>query len=278
LQDKLLDQFVAPHIRRQLGTGQPGNPRINRISFAYCEDPQHPEQTRLFVRLTGSFDHQRVLSVLSREIPEAMVHKPSGHRTPIAIVQGKTPLACALIGNTDVVLAGTAGPRGGGDAPLNSVLRIRAGSGKSLVKARSAELGLAPPRAIGLLIGRVPETLAKKNIAQNEWAILPNQVTAYLAPDPPSNFSKFLLSFVLRMKEPGQDQELLTTLAQFKSDGIDKLVKAYPQIPSLGQSLREIVDGLKIDAEQGVVSGDLRFSTSTMNTLGDLLKQILKRG
>jgi hypothetical protein len=131
-------------------------------------------------------------------------------------------------------------------------------------------------------MGRIPATLGKESWVQTLFPVLPQQFMFYLAPmgpvvsvTPPD----FQLSWQLRMKEPGQDREFVSSVARLKREGVDMLLKAFPQIanPDVGKQFRDTLEGIKIDADQGVVSGDVRITGSIVQTLGVLVKQVLAR-
>jgi hypothetical protein len=126
-------------------------------------------------------------------------------------------------------------------------------------------------------MGRIPGTLAKQAAVQTLFPVLPNQATVYLAPVPNVTPPDFQLSWELRMKEPGQDREFVASVARLKREGVDRLVKAYPQIRMLNLSglFQNCLEGIQIDADQGVVSGEVRITKSTVPALAVLLKQVM---
>jgi hypothetical protein len=145
-----------------------GNIRIERLSFAYVETGKEPD--RVYLRLTGKADHKRVAQAIKALTPgealEINETKDAKGTTITTIHSGRgghSPIV-ALIGDTDLVVAGPTGGRRGGDVVdpkpyLEPLLAVRAGKADGVLKGDLKERLTAGVKAYGVLAGAVPKEM-----------------------------------------------------------------------------------------------------------------------
>jgi hypothetical protein len=144
-----------------------GNARIDRISFAYSSKDKQKGKDRLFIRISGLGDHQRIVAALKAATKGTSAWKEDKDALgiPITTVQERNSPAVAFIGDTDLVIGSYTSGFGGGDATnqlevIEHLFAIRAGKKESVLKGALLEgQPQLSPRTVGLLLGELPQEL-----------------------------------------------------------------------------------------------------------------------
>jgi hypothetical protein len=150
--------------------------QIDRVTFAFTADKKQRARSRFFIRATGSISHQRLAGWLRQEWPGAVVTQEKGPRgEAITLVASSQPVgpAFALVGTTDLLMAGYHGDAQKHLEVVREALELRAGHGITLP---------------AILYGGPPDQ-AMKAIPDNAWA--------FLAGQPPNDFQRLPLFTVL---------------------------------------------------------------------------------
>jgi hypothetical protein len=139
-----------------------GNARIERIGFAYATDGKEKGQDRVYIRITGKVDHQRIVAALKAATTNEGTkwqESKDANGTPIATIHfpgGGS--AVAFIGDTDLLLGFHVNGSVGGLEVVQQLLAVRAGKDKSVLEgALQDRLPKLAPAAVGLLVGDLPE-------------------------------------------------------------------------------------------------------------------------
>jgi hypothetical protein len=156
-----------------------GNIRIDRFVFGYAPDPQQGKG-RVFIRVSGAVHHKWLLDYIRKSLPPGMnVKDDLGTKAePVSMIDfGGNGPAIALVGNTDVIVAGYAAPQGNHREALEEVIKMRAGKKASILKgALAAELEKVSPQAVGLLLGDVPAEIRQPLLVGGPFTTLPQRV------------------------------------------------------------------------------------------------------
>jgi tRNA A-37 threonylcarbamoyl transferase component Bud32 len=141
---------------------------LDRHAIAYVENRQHPDQSRSFVRLSGSIKRNRLVDFFRQEFPGVTIEQMESKGEQITLIydaksdKGILGGAVALIGTTDVLIGGYFGPSKNHLEVLRQSLERRAGQGASLCVAQAKALQEIPDNVWGLAIGE-PPPFFKKN-------------------------------------------------------------------------------------------------------------------
>jgi hypothetical protein len=141
-----------------------GNFRLDRISFAVVPDADD-RKTRQYVRMTGLVSHKHLAAYFRKMGGRTKVEAlEGGTGPPLTLIEpGSGGALMALVGDTDILLAGHMGPTLGEDRAglrriMQEALLARAGKKASAVKGPlAARLASSPAQATALLLADLPE-------------------------------------------------------------------------------------------------------------------------
>lgn len=141
--------------------------RIDRVAIAYTVDRQDPDQSRYFNRFTGSIKHNRLVDFFRQEWPGATIEQSESKGVPITVIYDSQPggnlgTGVALIGTTDLILAGYGGRAKKHVEVVRESLDLREGRGVRLPVAHAKDLEAIPASAWVFGIGETPEFLKKQ--------------------------------------------------------------------------------------------------------------------
>src|SRR5262249_20902147 len=136
----------------------------DRLSFAYTANHKDAQLSRIYIRLTGKLDHQRMIDAYKDLMPGVTVkeHKTfRGQRLTTIEQPNNDPPAMALVGDTDLLMCGFEGNRAGNHMDLlTEMLTVRSGKSKSVLTGPlSATLDRLSPQANGIFAGELPQDL-----------------------------------------------------------------------------------------------------------------------
>ena len=134
-----------------------GNVRIERIAFAYVDGPKGLGLGKFHIRFTGKANHAWLLEGLKDLNVQTKTEKGPRGETITTLSKPNQDLAIALIGDTDLVLAGYQKDAADHQELIVKMLDIRAGKAQHAGEGSlKMELAKVPAKACGLLVGRVP--------------------------------------------------------------------------------------------------------------------------
>jgi hypothetical protein len=235
-----------------------GNVRIDRVSFAYAEVPQNTNQSRIYIRFSGKVDHRR-LSKYLQDDHGLKVQEKKGQRGENITIMEKSPPAWAIVGDTDLILAGYPNQHQGKDHEvLEEALALYAGKGLAATNGLlKGELQKISPKAAALLVGELPPEL-RKGFAQGAQPFLasPRRVTC----DITRGQNRLDLRFAGVFDTPADAQTFTAHVLKLKNDGI-KLVKELPEQVAPKEkkdSLLKVLDS--ITATANAVNGNAQVA------------------
>lgn len=145
--------------------------QVDRLAAAYKTSRQPTERSFEFIRFTGNIAHSRLVDFFRREWSDLTIEQTQAKGEPITLIYDSTPrskfgTSLALIGNTDLILAGHHHGRGEGHLEgLRQCLELRAGRGISLSMAQAKTLEEFPVDATSLWAGEIPAYLKRQGPA-----------------------------------------------------------------------------------------------------------------
>jgi hypothetical protein len=172
-----LGKYVPPEAKTHLYevADKFGNVRINRIAFASTQDPQAKTEARFYLRVTGKWDRERVLSAIREKHADVKLEQPEGGRGRVTLVHfpaTERGPGLAIVGSTDLLVGvfERRGPRVDNEEIVTQMLLIRAGREKSVLEGSLAkDLKVVVARSGGFVVGRLPPDL-RANLTQGKGA------------------------------------------------------------------------------------------------------------
>jgi hypothetical protein len=208
-----------------------GNIRLQRISFG-CSPAAPPEHgPRLFLRLTGLADHNRLKEYLQKEKRVTVVREEKGlNGEPVALLSSENGPVFVLVGDTDLILAIGEDP-GKSLKAAEQVLEVRAGKQANLLHGPwAAVLNEIPDDACGLLIGEPPESMPEEGGAVD--GPLPRRMVGHLIVH-----ESIDIHFAAVMRNAADVQAFTENLVSLRDRNIASL-KGLSQRPATGVLIR----------------------------------------
>lgn len=135
-----------------------GNVRLDRVTMGYA--PAADNQARIMIRFTGRANHQNLARFLSRTVADGeVVEEKAKDGTPISAIPTKSPPALAVVGDTDLVMAGYENNQGDHLAVVRHILGVRAGAANATSGPLTKSLAMLPADARAVLVGQIPPKL-----------------------------------------------------------------------------------------------------------------------
>jgi hypothetical protein len=166
-----------------------GNVRLDRLAVGFAPEPGASGNGRVFMRATGRMDHKRLAAYLREKlVRDAVFAEKTGLRGEAitTLAPRDYPPALALVGTSDLILAGYASAEVNSATLLEEVLAVRDGGRPSLL---TGPLGKAlrdvPADAVGLVRGGLPREMVTP-IARSPVGVAPDQVAIDLLSASPS--------------------------------------------------------------------------------------------
>jgi hypothetical protein len=227
-----------------------GNVRIDRIAFAFVEDPAKQRMGEIYVRFTGKANPAWLLEGFKElNMPTKSSQGPKGESITTLLKPNQAP-ALALIGDTDLVLAGFENNQANHEDLITKVLELRAGKLQNAgAGALKTELAKIPEKACGLVVGRVPGA-----VADGAPFPMPVMVNGHMLR------VRNALDFKLAGSMANNDdaEKLVATVSQFRTQGINGLKQlqgAPVPIPGLQiGSMIEMLESMQIEAQGNVAN------------------------
>jgi hypothetical protein len=247
--------------------------KIDRLTFAYAADRQRPERSRIFIRATGAINHQRLAAWLGQEWPGATLIEEKGpHGEPITLVGSSRSVApaFALVGNTDLVLAGYQVLSGKHLEVVREALEMRAGHGVALPAALHGPYAQdwkeIPANAWVFAMGQPPEAFQ----SLPPFAVLPKSVAASV-----SGTRSVAFRFQGTFATGAEADAFVANLGRLRQKGIDflrgPLVRNSPQAAAL---LLKTLDGLEATADGNKAQARLQVSEEALNAVTEILRDL----
>lgn len=260
------------------GIDKLGNIRLDRISFAHVTDASDKQKNRMFVRVTGLGSHRALLNMIQPLVLIGGVkldeRKGAKGEAITVLDMGNSGGAIAIVGDTDVLIAGYEG-NGQGIDVINQALDVRAGKKDSIVKGSFADaLKDVPAGANGLLMGDLPDEVRNELTgAGSPFKAVPKTISAVLT-----------RGKVLEIKAEGvmASADDATTLAdnivKLKTMGLAMIGKIPPKVgvtPSQAKLLRQAIESVTAKADKDSVKANVRIPAKAMEAFSNLVVKYL---
>jgi hypothetical protein len=156
--------------------------RVDRIVGAVAEERDHPDRLRVFVRVTGLINHQRLVDWFRTEYAFASIQEMdsqklggrSGESITVAISSRPDFPAAAVVNDTDVIFAADTGKAAGSAEAINQVLRVRS-EGRSGPMPQFHDLwSRIMPQTWAVMMGQVPTPLRQQLTSGLQFPTLPD--------------------------------------------------------------------------------------------------------
>jgi hypothetical protein len=275
----LLDAFIPPRAREEMykAAEDLGNLHIDRASMAFSQDPNQRENSRIYVRMTGRGDRKRLVEFIKKNMPNHTIkeEKSATGELITLISSEKEAPAFAVIGDTEVLMAGYEGNQAKHLEVLQEMLEIRAGKKKGLVAGPlSDELTTIPGTTSGLIMGELPEDMRKDLARGSPFKVFPASGAMYVVKGKDLAFR-----FRGNLASPGDAKSFCASVAQLKQMGIDGLKNLPANFkikPKTVETLTKTIEGIKAEPKEATVSGGLDVSTPALEALNELVEMSLK--
>jgi hypothetical protein len=157
----LFDRLLRPDGKEALFdfAEQVGNCRLDRMAFGVSMGPNPKDgPERVYVRLTGLADHQRLVAYLKAVNPGIRVEARKEAEGPVTVLShaNRSP-AFVVIGDRELLIAGPADNAAAPGVAVDAVLDTRAGRRKGLPAGPLAgRLKQVSPACFALVVGDLP--------------------------------------------------------------------------------------------------------------------------
>jgi hypothetical protein len=247
-----------------------GNVEIRRVTFAFQDGDVG--KNRIFVRLTGRCNPAWVHQAIQGAGAQTKTHKDQAGTNIIVInadQAGGGP-AFAIVGDRDFVVAGFDDARPGNhEALLREALTIRdKKQGAAPSVALKATLAKVPARAVGYLVGDLPEEFRKG--AARKLSAMPKGIVAYLDPtylDPAATGLDFVLKGT--MEDEAQAKAFIQTASKLRMDALKSLENASPPpIPGVNlDDFKNMFNSLQLEAKGAEIDVRMLIPSTGLNTM-----------
>jgi hypothetical protein len=139
-----------------------GNIRLDRVAVAVEMDAKRPEPHRIYVRFTGAANRKWLAAFFRQHFPEETTEQ-GPQAEPVTILSNpKDAPAFALVGDTDLVVAGYEKDRAKHRDVVEQLLQVRAqGKGGLRTGPLGGTLKDVPPQASALLAAELSDGMQK---------------------------------------------------------------------------------------------------------------------
>ncbi|MFL5340639.1 MAG: protein kinase domain-containing protein [Gemmataceae bacterium] len=276
----LLDKLAPPPARAAFDHDNFAGTRLDRVSFALVENASKRGETRMYVRLSGQFNRTRMTRFLLERIKDATAKPGAGvGQDNVTLISSPTdPPAIALVGETDVLLAGYPNDGKNNRDPqlIQQALELRlyAEGAPPWVKPNltagsyEKELNSLPGKSFAVVMGDLPETLRKAALGDGKSPMrsLPRFVSLTAAREPSS------LRFESRLPGPKEATMFAEDLDKQLVEGSASL-KKLPQ-EALAAGLAQGLGAAKLVASGNKVTIDLNLPEDALGALVAAVKML----
>jgi hypothetical protein len=279
---EFLLKFMPPQAQEELfGVAEKlGNVRIDRFAVGYAPPSKEEKEGRIFFRITGKGDQKRLVELLKQTNPGMTTKELKGFRGPhVVLLQSQARFGMpgmAVVGNTDLLVAGVENPRDNSTQLVEQMLAVRAGKEKNVLSSPLEKLlKKTSTRATAIVAGELTNEM---------------RFSFMHGPEAFRAFPKTLLGELLRTKDGLQArfQGTLETAAESKQfvDDVARLKKltkeglkkfsqnvppGFPVPPKTFEHLDKMLDSIKAQAKGESVSVH-------MSVPADLFKAMINFG
>jgi hypothetical protein len=262
-----------------------GNARIDRFSMAMAPNPAGAggdgrPNARIYARITGKVDHRRLVSLLSDEAKLNIVRQERGRGQEMitTLSKGERPPVFAVIGDSELLVAGYMNDQGDHMGVLREMLEVRAGKQRSVLAGPlAARLKKANPQTFILMAGDISKDLGlgpfRAPGVEGEVALpkaLVMEVTRKAA--------GLDLGVEAVMENETDAQRLADAAQKTLREGIEDIkreVKRKPDVPKEAVDLVvKVLESVKTTAKGSSLNISVHISNDVMKAVPDLLSKL----
>jgi len=253
-----------------------GNIRIDGFAFGYVLDPQ-PRQGRIYMRITGAGDHERLVAFLRKNGAQVGTFKeekgPHGER--ITFFTPNLGPVLALVGDTDIIIGGKEGQPAADATLLEQVLKIRAGEQPNILKGPLGEdLKKVSPQAVGLVLGDVPQEVRQMILVGGPlggpFRAFPDRVQVELTRGANGDLD---IRFRGKLGNANEAKLFAEDISDLRKKGLEALKNPPPPPPGIKlpprtfEMMRTALESLKTEARDSAVSGSMQVGRELVTAL-----------
>src|SRR5262249_22806750 len=217
-----LFKFIPPDQKKEIfkTIDSLGNVQIDRVSFAFVQD-----SSQIFVRVTGKVQQEWLVDFAQKQGLKIKTRKGSNQESIAESTTDGQP-ALALIGDTEFLMCGSEKMPGNHAEVLDIALAIRDGKKPNLLTgALKTELKKVPAKALGLMIGDVPEGV--RQALERGSGAAPRKILARL------ERAVTGLDFQLdaQFNSEGDAKAFVASVSKGRQDALDGLKNAAANVP-----------------------------------------------
>jgi hypothetical protein len=280
---EMLLKFVPPQAREEVyGMAEKlGNVRVDRVAFGYAPPSKEEQQGRVYFRLSGKADHKRLVDVLKDSAPGMTAKEQKGFRgqrvTMLVNPQGTRhgPPGMAVVGDTDLIVAGAEGSQVKDELTIAQVLAVRAGREKNMLGGKlDPFLKKTSPQASAIVVGELPsEVRTGFTRGPEAFKVFPKIVVAEVLRNKGVVEAKFqgTLDSADDAKQFTEDAERLRKMAIVELNNVAKNVPPFlPIPPKTFEQMAEVLKSVKVQAKGATVSGRMTIPEETIKALSNV--------
>jgi hypothetical protein len=256
-----------------------GNIRPDRVAVAFEMAANGQGPHRIYIRYTGAANRKWLTAFLRQNFPDETAQQGKGPNAgPVTILSSeKNAPAFALVGDTDLIMAGYGNDRARHREVVEKVLQVRGeGKGSALAGPLAETLKNVPPRASAFLAAELSDEMQKALTGRG--IPLPVAPRRLLIDATRTN----VLTVRLRatMKDAGGATALAGALVKLKDQAVEKLKSPPPEagLPAGAlEPIQKTLTTVRVKAQGDTVHGSLAVSGDVFQALYGLASQGLKR-
>jgi hypothetical protein len=238
-----------------------GDLRLDSFAMGYFSGAA-PAKSRVYVRLTGQGDHQRLVDFLKKTGAGDVKEQkgPGGERITLFAGAGHGP-AVALLGDTEMLVAGLEAGQGNHLEILEEMLKVRAGGEPSVLKGALAEqLTKVSPQAFATVVGEIPQ-----NLSRMFSGAIPAPERIRMESKPASK-ETLEIDFHGKFKTADEAKAFAEGLRALRDKGVAALQNPPPVPanikvpPRTFELLRTALQGLQMEAKGDAATGSMQVS------------------
>jgi hypothetical protein len=258
-----------------------GNLQLQRATIAFSPDPKEKRNGRICMRLSGRGQGQRLAQFLGKTVAGEVVvtEEKTAKGEPLTIF---TPMrkgpAVAFLGESEVIIAGYDKPEEGAKQRevLQEVLDVRDGRQVSVVKGApwAAELKEIPANAGAFFLGDLSDEMRKDLAQGTPFQVLPAHLAAHVI-----RGKELMVHFRGTFAGAADAKAFCDAVAQAKQmviEGLKNLPLDVKIKPQGVEMLSKTVEAIRAEPKNSTVVGGLRVSSETVQTLLEVMEDMLK--
>jgi hypothetical protein len=255
-----------------------GNVRIDTFALGYAPDPKQQRKGRIYLRITGAANHQRLGEFLRKSIGNGAAREEKGPKgEPITLFSppGAFGPAFALVGDTDFLIAGYEDNQANHAEVIEQILKIRAGTQPDALKGPLAgELKKISAEAIGLVLGDLPQEVRQGLMIGGPFQSFPDRMQVEIKPGAKGSVD---IHFQGKFGNANAAKAFADSVATLRKQGIEALKNPPPLPPGakipprVFELMRTALEGLKMDPKGDAVTGGMQISRELINLVPAML-------